>query len=201
VERLRRRDLDVLLSCLHEIYAHHDLGDFASRVVAVLPDAIPSEWTSYNEVDAASQTLNVAMNPMPPNFSEFQHAFERHVPEHPIIGHHLRTRDGRALKISDFLTRREFHRLGLYNEFYRKLEVEHQIAVVLPSPSPLVIEVALNRSRRDFSERERVLLDVLRPHLVQARRNAASATGLRQERPSGPAKTPLRCRIQGYVGK
>jgi DNA-binding CsgD family transcriptional regulator len=55
------------------------------------------------------------------------------------------------------------------------------MAVILPAPAPLVIGIALNRSSRDFSERGRLLLNLLRPHLIQAYRNAESATRLRRE--------------------
>jgi GAF domain-containing protein len=96
--------------------------------------------------------------------------------EHPLIRHYQQTNDGRALKISDFLTQRQFHRLALYNEFFQPQGIEHQIAITLPAPPPLVIGIALNRSRPDFSERERHLLALLRPHLIQAYRNAEAVT-------------------------
>jgi len=181
MERLGQRDLEVLLSCLREIYGQLDLDSFATKMVSTLPKVIPSEWTSYNEVDAQSRTITWAMDPFPSDFLEGTQIFERHIPEHPLINHYQRTGDGRAVKISDFLTRSQYHRLGLYNEFYRRLEVEHQMAVILPSPPPLVIGVAVNRNGRDFSERDRLLFDLLRPHLVQAYQNAESATRLRQD--------------------
>jgi hypothetical protein len=82
-----------------------------------------------------------------------EQVFERHVHEHPLVRHCQQTRDSQAVKISDFLTQGQFHRLGLYNEFFRRLEVEHQMAVTLPSRSPLVIGIAVNRSGKDFWKR------------------------------------------------
>jgi DNA-binding CsgD family transcriptional regulator len=181
MERMGQRDLEALLAFVREIYADLDLGSFASKVVSLLPKAIPSEWTSYNEVNPRSQTNTYVMEPVPSNFPEGEEVFVRHMPEHPIIRYHQETHDGRALKISDLLTQREFHRLGLYNEFFRRLEVEHQMAIVLPAPAPLVIGIAVNRSGKDFSEKERLLLDQLRPHLIQAYRNAESVARLQQD--------------------
>lgn len=63
--------------------------------------------------------------------------------------------DGRAYKISDFLTQRQFHRLGLYQELYRWMRLEYQMALTLPAPQPLLIGIALSCPCRDFSERER----------------------------------------------
>ena len=103
------------------------------------------------------------------------------MPEHPLITHYQQTRDGRAFKISDYLTQSQFHRLGLYNELYRRVDVEYQMAFALPTPPPLIIGIALNRGRRDFSERDRLLLNLLPPHLVQAYRNAEVVTQIQQE--------------------
>ncbi|MDQ3834808.1 MAG: helix-turn-helix transcriptional regulator [Actinomycetota bacterium] len=181
MERLGQRDLDTFLSFLREIYAAPDLESFAARIVLALPKVVPSEWTSYNEVNPQRQTITWVMEPFPSDSSELVQAFAQHIPEHPLINHHQQTRDGRALKISDFLTQSQFHKLELYNEFYRRLEVEHQMAVILPAPAPLVIGIAVNRSSRDFSERDRLLLNLLRSHLIQAYRNAEAITRLRRD--------------------
>jgi DNA-binding CsgD family transcriptional regulator len=102
--------------------------------------------------------------------------FERHIPEHPLIRYARRRRGHGAVKISDFLSASHFHRLGLYGEFFRRLRVDDQMVISLPSSQPIVIGVALNRSRRNFTERDRVLLNLAQPHLVQAYRNAAAWT-------------------------
>jgi DNA-binding CsgD family transcriptional regulator len=181
MERMGERDLETFLAFVREIYAAPDLGNFAYKVVSLLPKAIPSEWTSYNEVNLRSQTNTFVMEPLPSDFPEGEETFARHIPEHPIIRHHQETHDGRALKISDLLTQREFHRLGLYNEFFRRLEVEYQMAIVLPAPAPLVIGIAVNRNGKDFSERDRLFLNLLRTHLIQAYRNAESIARLQQD--------------------
>jgi len=85
------------------------------------------------------------------------------------------------LKMSDFLTRRKFHSVGLYTDFYRRVGVEHQMALMLPAAPPLVIGIALNRGRPDFTEHERLLLNLIRPHLVQAYENATAVTTMVEE--------------------
>ena len=61
------------------------------------------------------------------------------------------------------------------------MNVEHQIGVTLRVRQPLVIGMALTRSRPDFSERDRLCLDLLRPHLIQAYRNTEAVTQTRRE--------------------
>jgi DNA-binding CsgD family transcriptional regulator len=48
------------------------------------------------------------------------------------------------------------------------------MAVTLPAAAGAVVGIALNRDRPDFDERDRALLDVLRPHLGQLRDAAAA---------------------------
>ena len=47
--------------------------------------------------------------------------------------------------------------------------------------APLAIAIGLNRARLDFSDRERLLAEAVRPHLMQAYRNARVVTGLSLE--------------------
>ncbi|MCZ7537731.1 MAG: hypothetical protein M5T61_18650 [Acidimicrobiia bacterium] len=82
------------------------------------------------------------------------------------------------MKFSDFMTRRELHRLDIYEHFFHELGVEYQIAVGLPAPRPIVIGLALSRTKRDYTERDRTVLQLMRPHLVQAYRNAQLYTAL-----------------------
>jgi hypothetical protein len=82
--------------------------------------------------------------------------------------------------MSDFLSREEFHATRLYELLYRSLGVEYQMSVGLPAPRPVVIGIALNRADRDFSERDRAVMNVLRPHLVQAWFNAKDQSRLRR---------------------
>jgi DNA-binding CsgD family transcriptional regulator len=180
MERLRQQDLQALLEFLGGIYAIRDLQAFPAHTVSALSKVVRSDITSYNEVNPPRKRIAWVDHPSHVLGGQ-EEPFKRHMAEHPLIAHYRRTRDGQALKISDFLTRSRFQRLGLYNEFYRRLDVEHQMAFTLPAPWPLVIGIALNRGRQDFSERERLLLNLLRPHLVQAYRNAEAVSQMAQD--------------------
>jgi DNA-binding CsgD family transcriptional regulator len=92
----------------------------------------------------------------------------QHLPEHPVLACHLVTGNGRALRISDFLSDRQFRSLGLYCDFYRAAEVSYQLAITVSAPGGGLIGVALNRYRHDFREEELNLLDLLRVHIGQA---------------------------------
>jgi DNA-binding CsgD family transcriptional regulator len=179
---LTRRDLLSVLEFLRESYAISNLEKFRSRVVENLPRLIRSEVTGYNEIDTRGQRLKAHIDPPDAfGFPDAFQIFEQHMHEHPLIGYHTRVRDSRVLKISDFLTAPRFRDLGLYREFFRRVGVEHQMVCTLPAKLPILIGIALNRSGKDFTERDRLLLELLRPHLMQAHNNAAALTSALEE--------------------
>jgi DNA-binding CsgD family transcriptional regulator len=53
---------------------------------------------------------------------------------------------------------------------------DHEMVVRFPTTKPVKINFALHRAGRDFTERERLILKLLRPHLIQAYRNAEAAS-------------------------
>jgi DNA-binding CsgD family transcriptional regulator len=77
--------------------------------------------------------------------------------------------------IADFYSARQWHATGMYHDFYRPLGIEHEIQLCLPkasgqTPGPgRTVRLTLYRGPGpDFSERDRALLVLLRPHLHQA---------------------------------
>jgi DNA-binding CsgD family transcriptional regulator len=181
VDRLTSRDVKRLVTFLEGAYAVHDLDALIEYVIHGLPALIPSAITSYNEINPRRRRIVWRDNPgVTLGWPAGRLAFERHMLDHPLIAYYRRTGHGGAYKISDFVTRRQFHRLALYQEFFRHLDGgEYQMCVALPAPLPLVVGVALNRSHQDFTERERLLFNLLRPHLVQAYHNAEAISDLR----------------------
>jgi len=174
VERLSPSDLDRVLRFVGEIAGVEKTSEFPVRVLEGLRRLIPCDLVGYNEINPSRGQALMVLDPPTLDRSglEGQTAFQRLAEQHPVLRYHARTGDGRALMISDFLSRDEFHRLDLYAESFRFIGAEDQLAVALPSPPSLVIGLAFNRSRRSFSERDRQVLNLVRPHLAQAHRNA-----------------------------
>ena len=86
--------------------------------------------------------------------------------------HHLATRDPRAHRLSDVTDMGAFRELELYTDVFVPLGVEHQLAVTLPAPPTLLIGLVF-ADADDFTDAQRRLLDLARPHLIQAHANAA----------------------------
>jgi DNA-binding CsgD family transcriptional regulator len=170
---LRSGDLQGALALVAEAADAASLEEFRACILARLPGLVPSDITSYNEIEPDGGFL-LAMEPMDAWTRERERDFLRLAHEHPLIAHFRATGDPGPTKISDFLSRSAFRRTELYRAVYGPMGVEYQMAVTLPAAAGAVVGIALNRDRRDFDERDRALLDVLRPHLGQLRDAAAA---------------------------
>ena len=104
-------------------------------------------------------------------------AFWTHYWDSRFCSYPGRTGDLRsAIKITDFYSTRQWHSTGMYADHDRLFGVEHSLMLCLPEAPPGTIagperHVRLYLSRgpgSDFSERDRALLTLLRPHLHQA---------------------------------
>jgi DNA-binding CsgD family transcriptional regulator len=173
---LTEHDLRKLADSLGELYQACPLDAFGRRALAVMPALVGCDTCSYNEVNPARRRVVAQTAPEGYALPGMMVAYQEHMGQHPLIGHYRATRDGRALKIADFLTLREFRQLPLYRDFYRLAGVDRQLAVTVPGPPGIIIGLAVSRAGRDFSERDRAALDFLRPHLIRAYASAAALT-------------------------
>jgi DNA-binding CsgD family transcriptional regulator len=165
-----------VLSLLGEVIGLLELDELSLGLLRALREVVPSEFCAIHELPAdLPHTVSLTDPPAPP---ESHLTFARYASQNPIAAYFLRTRDGRATRFSDLITRRELHQLDLYREVYRPLAVEYQIAFTLPSAAERILGVALSRSKRDFTATERDLLNLARPYLIQAYRNALAHTDL-----------------------
>jgi len=76
----------------------------------------------------------------------------------------------------DLLSRREWHAPDLYWEVCRALDGEYELELWLATPDGIAGGFGFDSLERDFSERDKLVLDTLQPHLVQLWRNAAAST-------------------------
>lgn len=174
---LGRRDLGVALDFIAMIGEASDLDDFAARVAFGLDQVIACGSAAYNEVNVPRQRVRwVTGVPARPADVE---AFERHMPENPFILHFARQPDSDAVSNADLLSERRWRDLGVYSDLYHPHRLEHILAVNA-AKMPVQIGISLFRDRTPFSERDRAMLSMLRPHLANVYRNVAMLDDLGQ---------------------
>lgn len=174
---LSGRSLQRFSSFLQKLHELRTLEEFPHAVVRLLPTLVGSAQTSYNDVDLQRGRIIGLMEPDEQPIEEMALRLQPHLSQHPLIARQG-TPGNEVIKISDFLSRGQFHRIALYNEFFRPLQVEDQMSVELSSVPSHVVALTLNRSGRSFSEDDRALLMMAQPHLRQAYDNAAELSRL-----------------------
>ena len=158
------------LSLIGDVYGLLEIEEFRVGLLDALRGAVPSDWVSLNEVGPdPAQTFSIVE---PPLGAASLEVWKRHAHENPLVAHTANTRDGRPLRFSDLISSEELHALALYRELYEPIGLEYQIAFTLPAPSDMIVGVALSRREHDFSDAECELLELARPHLIQAYNNA-----------------------------
>lgn len=178
---LSNQDLRLLLDLVGGCYSVLDAAKFRTSVLSLVREAIPCDLAAYNEVEPGG-TRGVALFDPPERmiFDDPGGVLARVAPSSPIIARFAKTRDGRAYKLSDFLRQDELRSTSLWKEALGPLGVDYQIAFTLPSQPTVLVGVTLNHGAHDFSERDRQLLNLARPHLAQAYRNAQIHTEARR---------------------
>jgi DNA-binding CsgD family transcriptional regulator len=118
-------------------------------------------------------------------------AFWPHYHEHPLC--HGPGDELKVVSIGDLLTPREWHRTGLYQEYFRPSGLEHEISVKLSHPAGQTHVLLFDRDRGpDFDERDHLVLRLLRPHLDAAVRRLAG--------PPAPRLTAREREVLALVG-
>lgn len=192
MKQLTWKDTQNLLHCIQKLYSLHDLNSFGVNALAIVDQLVPSEFPVFNlnalQSDQISYIFLPGYSGLTPEMQEIPRRYWR---EHPLVQNMPDTLTG-AYKISDFINQKELHQLeGLYQQLMSLMGWEDQMVIHLISnqlessqiPSPAnteIVAIALNRSRRNFSERDRLILNLLRPHLLQAYSNAKRYHQLQQ---------------------
>jgi DNA-binding CsgD family transcriptional regulator len=162
---LRASDLEAVLRLVdgaNELAT--DNTTFPSETLASLADLIPCDDICAFEVDRIGRRCYHLDADQDERWWKIAH-------QHPICEYVEESGDFRTLKISDFLTRAQLHRLELYDEQLRPFGFEHWLMLPLRSPPWRERGFNLLRGGRDFSERDRNVLDLLAPHLLRLIRN------------------------------
>ena len=160
------------MAFLERLYAQRDADAFPHFLVREVPELIGADHTSWDDVALTVPRAEIVEAPRLPDLQRRTEAFRNGMLTHPCIRYWMRTGDMRPLKLSDFVSTRELHRLPIYNDLFHPMGYEDQIGVMLTPVQPTSRAIALGRDRRSFTEDDRELLALIRPHLAQAYRNA-----------------------------
>lgn len=173
---LRSSDLNALAELIDSLTLVEP-EQVPARLVAGVLEVVPGVLASYNEFGPGA-TRVTAVHPDDVPGPGKDEAFVRLLHQHPVIAVHGPAGIHSASTISDYATPRQLRRLDLYQEVYRPLGIADQITSNAAGPGHMTIGVAISRSRRGFTERDRVILDLLHPYLGLGPSRATQLTHL-----------------------
>ncbi|HMM97354.1 helix-turn-helix transcriptional regulator [Phycicoccus sp.] len=157
-------DLDTVLRVVHDCAEAPDLASLRERMLLGVRSLVPCDVAILNEVDPRTGHWDVSGDPADVLFPEYVEVLLRHTERHPLMRHQLRTGDGRARTISDFTTRRGFLRQDTEDSVYSRIGLEDTLAIAFPGMHD-VVGIALSDRWERFGDRDRAVLDLIRPHL------------------------------------
>jgi DNA-binding CsgD family transcriptional regulator len=185
MERLRASDTERVARFGAELAAAEEIEPFPSRLLESFRLLVGSELAEYCELDRVDRrVLALAAVPEPDDDgTDLIGVYWRLRHQYPTCVYEDATGDFSSRKLSDFITLRELHRREIYADFFRPSGIEYEIGVGISAPltHTKVFMFANGSGGGDFGERERTILDLLRPLLtlryrqIEARRRAEAA--------------------------
>lgn len=170
--RLSQSDQNAVLDVLRDLYAQTDLSGLRELMLRLVSRLVPNDWASFNEITRADyrSVLNIRM----PDSVEIQKrapGLLACIKDHPVMNV---TPFGSfaAHTMSDFFPWRDFQRTTMFNEYYRHVGARYQLFFSFDGGQGALRGIALNRRHRDFSARDRSVLDMVSQHFAQAHANA-----------------------------
>jgi DNA-binding NarL/FixJ family response regulator len=196
METLSPIDLQKLNCSIHQLYTLDDATAFGATALRIVDQLVPGDLPMFSRLDMrqliAQDTYLPGDSGLSPEFSKLR---MESVVEDPT-SEHLDLAQRSICKVSDFITLDELQgRELLYQQFFRPLGFADQMTIIEiqpPSSGDRIWQECnyteltgtaffLHRDRRSFTERDRQILTLLRPHLFQAHSNVQKYHQLEQQ--------------------
>jgi DNA-binding CsgD family transcriptional regulator len=135
-----------------------------------LADLVPGLSANFSEIDVPARRQLIIQDTDGAAYEEMSaegmalYLRLRH--QHPTCNHHETTGPLDVVQTSDMVTSRQLHQLEIYEEWFKTDGIEHIMAVPLPTaPGRTRVYQFFRDAGNGFSETERMMLQLLQPHL------------------------------------
>jgi DNA-binding CsgD family transcriptional regulator len=162
-------DVEAAYGLVRSIGSARTQEEFAGRALQGLAELVPADVLTWDRVELATGAVR---HTAWPDGAEPGGAFAgvvRDAAGHPLLAAHAAGRRP-ALRLSDLVERGALTHAELYGELLHASGVEYEIAIGLRGGRGEAVVAGLGRSEREFSERDRDVLDTVRAGLEGALR-------------------------------
>jgi DNA-binding CsgD family transcriptional regulator len=192
VTKLYRTELESVLGFLADV-ASLDFDElYPLDLLARLQALVPCDAVTYQDADLRARRFRAMVGIGPDDEDEDDaddEALYWSVAPCPISDYRARTGDLSAIRMSDLISQRRYHELPIFREYFHSSRLNHMIDLGLPAGPQRHRSFILFRrdGASDFTNRDRAVLDVLRPHLRSLEARAALRRRLMDS--AGPSGT------------
>jgi DNA-binding CsgD family transcriptional regulator len=165
-------------------------AELRGRALRALAELVPADVLTWDRVELATGGIRHEAVPAEAEPPGAFGAIVGDAADHPLLAAHAARRRP-ALRLSEAVEPHRLSRSELYGDLLHRSGVEYGIAIGMRTGRGEAVVAGLGRTEREFSERDRDVLDIVRPGLEAALR-AAEARGrlvraLAAEPPPGTA--------------
>lgn len=187
IDKLSTRSLRALAEVLPALYAETNLAQLPKAFADALVQLVPGESHGVVVHDHAQGRRFWHLRPASSEHEALVPGFFANFHEFVPATYRKTTGTGRALALSDFVSRAGMDRLAIHREYYHKLGLEDDLNINVRR-GEVVTCAAVLRQRRGFRSEDRELMNALRPHFKQAWANAQTLTELSAAATAAPVE-------------
>jgi len=144
-------------------------AELQRRAPQALAELVPADVLTWHRVELATGAIDHEAAPVGAEPSGAFEAVVGHAGDHPLLAAHAAPRRP-ALRLSEVVDRGALTRGELYGDLLHAAGVEYEIAIGMRTGRGEAVVAGLGRTEREFSERDRDVLDIARPGLEHALR-------------------------------
>jgi DNA-binding CsgD family transcriptional regulator len=164
---LEESDVAAALRLVRALAEAQTEAEVRQKALDALGALVPSDVVSWDRVDRRSGAVRHEATPAeaerPGAFDEVVGAAQAH----PLLAAHAARRRP-ALRLSEAADPGALAHSSLYGDLLHESGVEYEIAIGMRPAEGETVVAGLGRTEKEFSERERDLLDIVRPGIEEA---------------------------------
>jgi DNA-binding CsgD family transcriptional regulator len=171
--RLSHKDFDALQLAILELYEYRDLESFRQMLPGFLLKLVPADHGNLCAYSVGPVPKMVRCVESHQALGKEVAWGESLVALHPFTQYFMQGGEVTAIKLSDFYTQNEL-KSSLFWDYLHRFELEYNLSLPVESQEG-VAAVSVANHCKDFTERDRLIFNLIRPHFNQAQRNAEMA--------------------------
>ncbi len=176
---LESKDWQAVNCCLLRLYRELDKEKHARLMLELINDLVPIDSGAVNSYTLPDK-LSAVVFPEAVATREQLAQIGRYCHQSPFGAYYVATQDASWKMMTDFIPLEDFQKLDLYQMALKPLGVTQQASALLAFMDGTMHLITLHRTHGSFTEREREILNTLRPHLVTSYVNVMAFGGARE---------------------